>query len=95
MLRWGPKVCHPLLAPIGADWGASATPLLPQRGRGQVADAERAKPAPGGLTPSGCVVSYVCSLTKPADQGSVYTHIAHWARSHGGSGSRHGGAMCG
>src|SRR4029077_859541 len=68
-------------APAGAP---APHRLLAQRGRAHVADAGK-QPGPAGWHPSGCVVSYVCSLTKPADQGSVYTHIAHWARWPGGA----------
>jgi DNA-binding CsgD family transcriptional regulator len=35
--------------------------------------------------PPAAFVGYICSLTKQADQGSVYTHIAHWARWPGGA----------
>ena len=57
------------LCPIGAGLGAQRhTACWDKEAR------------PGGLIPLGRVASCVCSLTKPADQGSVYTHIAHWAR---------------
>jgi len=58
----------------------SRTELLGQPGRVQVMiDAGQSRPS-RLTTPSGSVVTLRLCLTKLADQGSVYTYIAHWAR---------------